>query len=195
MNLRLKLFIASIISSLILIVVFNYGLLNDTQTQINLPKHSVLKSRCACVTDKVEVNKFKDKYQITVEKNRSILLEYEIGVEAFKKLMLSCDLFSSLRRGFNQNIIGFSLFGKNKFYYDLLETNILAAKRHYPDWNIRVYHDDSIDKSEICKQQCLVDKKTNEMLNNLDYCNVNNVINENEIKYYNYMLPMAWRYF
>jgi hypothetical protein len=195
MNLRLKFFLGIIILSIILISIYNHDLRNESHNKINLPNHLILNSHCACVTDKVEVNRFKSDYQIKVKQNKSILLEYEISVEAFKLLTFSCDLYSSLRRGFNQNIISFSLFGSNKFYYSLLEANVKAAKRLYPDWVIRVYHDNSINRSEMCKHQCLTDKTNNILLNNIDYCNVNNLIYQNKVKYYDYMLPMVWRYF
>lgn len=193
MNLKVKFFVTIIAISIISTIIYlNYDLLSPDE-EFNFPKRFLLRSQCECISDLVIVNKFKDDYHITVERNdNTTILEYEIKIENFKKLTLACDLFKVLRRGPDQNIIGFSLFGQDQLYYDLLETNIKNAKTLYPNWTIRVYHDDSINNSIICKQQCLSNDK-DELLNNIDFCNVNKIIENNKIKSYNYMLPMTWR--
>ncbi len=182
MNLKVKAFLTILAIVCITIFILNNSLKNDLN-KINLTNYLVLKSKCECITEKVIINPFKDYYRIKIQQNNSILFEYEI--KDFKSLVLNCDLYKVLRRGPNQKIISFSLFGTDQFYYDLLITNIRNANKFYKDWSIRVYHDNSINKSIICKHECLN--------NNIDYCNVNNNIYKNTIIDYNYMLPMTWR--
>lgn len=96
-------------------------------------------------------------------------------------------------------VIGFSLFGKDRLYYDYLDANVYRAAELLPDWTIRVYHDNSIDKSVICEKQCLEHKTTkileNQYYDNIDFCDVEKIPHTFHNTWNGiYMLPMSWRW-
>lgn len=151
----------------------------------------LLKSDCKCRKELISVNKNdENNYLIGIGDRTS----YSIKTKDFNSLSLTCDLYSSLRRGPNQKVISFSLFGKDRFYYDFINMNIKIAKKLYPDWTMRVYHDDTIDKDIICEKQCLSDEKNN-VYDNIDFCNINQIPHDLvNIWSADYMLPMTWRW-
>lgn len=171
------------------IVVYVYFLNRKPDKKFHFLTDFVLKSKCECITDRVIVNKLKDNIQITIEaENKTILSQYQIKQDDFKNLVFACDLFKVLRRGPYQKIISFSLFGKEEMYYNLVEANVRNSRQLYHGWTVRVYHDDSIDTSIICQKECLNHES------NIDFCNVNNLIEKSNVKDFNYMLPMSWRW-
>ena len=201
-----RLFVAVVvISNLVLFVHYfneNDFTLYEAKSQ-ELPKSVVIQSKCECRKETVSINKMDQYVDITI-RNGKINLSYNISTTTFKSLNLACDLYKSLRRGPNQKIISFSLYGNNSFYYSLLETNIRMAQQHYPDWSIRIYHDDTIDKSIICRFECALEQRNqsdNQMVifhENVDFCNVNELPKkDNFLAMFfnaNYMLPMSWRW-
>ncbi len=73
-------------------------------------------------------------------------------------------------------------------------SNIESAKKFYPDWTIRIYHDDSIDHSIICDLECIKDEKE-DYLNNIDFCDVKKIPKTLDTSVdYSYMLRMVWRW-
>ncbi len=76
-------------------------------------------SECNCrKNDVVYVHKIKDSYQVTTTlKNLIYMAEKEELDE------LTCGTYETLRRGLNQKVIGYSLYGKNEFYYVKLKGN------------------------------------------------------------------------
>ncbi len=44
-------------------------------------------------------------------------------------------------------------------------------KKYYPDWLIRVYHDETILDSLKCKIECQIDENNN-LIDNSDFCNI-----------------------
>ncbi|CAF1126709.1 unnamed protein product [Brachionus calyciflorus] len=72
----------------------------------------------------------------------------------FNKHVLRCDLYNSLKRGPNQKVISFSLFGKSTRYYDFINEIVDKVKIFYPDHLVRIYDDGSLEKSFMCDLEC-----------------------------------------
>ena len=89
-----------------------------------------LKSDCECrKDDTIEIIK-NGTYSIVYLKTKTNRLDkkvIEISEAEFLKRSLTCDPYKVLRRGQHQKTIGFSLYGKNRFYYDKLK-NISNSK-------------------------------------------------------------------
>lgn len=111
---------------------------------------------------------------------------YEINSDS----NLSCDLYKSLRRGPNQKIVSYSLYGKNIFYYKLIMNLTRKIKKFYPDHVMRIYHDNSIDKSIICNIECSND--------HVEFCNIHKVPKSIEKRQHvldmKYVHSMMWRF-
>jgi hypothetical protein len=128
------------------------------------------------------------------EENNIKKFYYSLSNFEYENAKITCDRYSVLRRGRNQKVISYSLFGTNKFYYEKLKEITKEAKKVYPDWLIRIYYDYSIDKSIICDIEC-------ENYDNSDFCNINqlnrNLIDNNDesLLNANYIHKMMWRYF
>jgi hypothetical protein len=79
----------------------------------------------------------------------------------------TCGLQNLLKRGQKQKVMAYSLYGLDQRYYEKLKTISRQIKYFYPDWVMRVYHDDSIDQNIACEMQCSMHDS------NVDFCNVN----------------------
>ena len=116
---------------------------------------------------------------------------YKLSSEEFSDSIFTCELFSALRRGKKQKVISYSIFGNNSFYYSKLETIGKQVKEFYPDWSIRVYYDNSTEKSIICQNECSPE-------DNIDFCNVNSIklsLKEgSNCSDLSYILPRMWRF-
>jgi len=161
-----KIFISLLIfvSILVLVVFLNYNL---------SLKHHVLifRSDCECKKDiKIYViNQDKNGYEVKVEKSKKTIKTYFI--QNIDKLNLKCNIFNSLKRGKNQKVIGYSLYGKSKRYYNYLTNLTYLTQKLYPNWVMKVYHDDSILESVKCEIECLKDEDNN-LIDNTDFCDV-----------------------
>lgn len=70
-----------------------------------------------------------------------------------------------------------------------------SAKNLYPDWTIRIYHDETIDNSLICTMECATHENSELLMNNVDFCYVKNLPENLHEKFdASYMLPMTWRW-
>jgi hypothetical protein len=93
----------------------------------------------------------------------------------------------------NQKIIAYSLYGQNRLYYQYLTNITKLIKTLYPGWIIRIYHDNSIHKSFICKLECLP-------FSNVDFCDISQlplIKNSTLLKYKQEMSDlhsMMWRW-
>jgi hypothetical protein len=47
-------------------------------------------------------------------------------------------------------VISYSLFGSNQRYITPLIVNARTIKNYYPNWIIRVYHDDTVNTETLC---------------------------------------------
>ena len=109
--------IVVVISNLVLFVHYfneNDFTLYEAKSQ-ELPKLVEIQSKCECRKEIVSINKINQYVAINI-KNTKTNLSYIISTETFESLNLACDLYKSLRRGPNQKIISFSLYGNNSFY-------------------------------------------------------------------------------
>lgn len=124
----------------------------------------------------VELVTNRDRYSIRVvnKSKNSINYAYNITFEQANELSFTCDAYNVLKRGFKQKVISYSLFGTGRNYYDKLKSLAKQVEKFYPGWIIRVYYDQSIDKSIICQVECEKDEN-GELLDNADFCNVNKI--------------------
>jgi hypothetical protein len=101
---------------------------------------------------------------------------YQISQDRLQSSILTCDWYNSLRRGPNLKVISYSLYGRNRFYYNFIRDLVKIVKKYYPGWIVRIHYDSSIDESIICEIECL--KHLNEVtqieeyLDNTDFCNI-----------------------
>lgn len=91
-------------------------------------------------------------------------------------------------------MLSYSLYGKNRFYYDLIFELVKLAQKHYPDWIIRIHHDSSIDKSIICEVECLKNADGS-LVDKVDFCFIEELPYDTK-SYWNasYMHGMSWRW-
>jgi hypothetical protein len=134
---------------------------------------SILESECSCKKhEHIQVN-IKDNYYHVYMNNK---FKYSFNIN----LNLTCNFYSSLRRGMNQKIIAYSLYGQNRFYYQYLTNITKLVKTLYPGWIIRIYHDNTIK----CEIQCELNDDI------VDFCNVEKLPNRTV----NYIHKMMWRW-
>ena len=165
------------------------------------------RSSCDCRKDKyLVIHKYKAHSIIHTKNEQSKELTYLYGLtnKELADSVFTCDLYNSLRRGKSQKVISYSLYNKyNAFYYDKIKVNAQQMKKVYPEWRMRVYHDNSIDKSIICQIECQKDEK-GDYLDVADFCDISNVelkvdfLNETGSKSIlngDYIHAMVWRWF
>ena len=155
------------------LILFYQSLLNKLPVQTPVrekpQKIVVFSSECDC--------RINESY-IFIAKNASIQIKRSSDNNTlfsnldFKSLSLTCDLYNSFRRGNNTKVIGYSLYGRNPTYSNLLPVISKSLKAIYPDWLMRVYYDNSINPDLKCKLECLKDDK-GQLIDNIDFCNVN----------------------
>lgn len=217
------------ISFFLLLLLFEFNKMNKI-IMPKLPLHSkerpddtqksdsyetiVIKSRstCDCRKNKfLVIHKHKQYSVVHISSNDENTKElnylYSITNKELDEAVFTCDLFNSLRRGKAQKVISYSLYNKfTPFFYDKLKVNTIQMTKVYPEWRIRVYYDDSIDKSIICQIEC--QKNENGILMDVaDFCHIKNVElkfnaaslnNENEKNKYvfnaDYIHAMVWRW-
>ena len=80
-----------------------------------------------------------------------------------------------LTHGPNKKVMGFTLYGKNLGYSSLFDLIAQQAKILFPDWIIRIYYDDTIDKSVICNLECKYDTIYFCHVNKIPFNNANNI--------------------
>jgi len=79
----------------------------------------------------------------------------------------TCDLNHVFDHGPNVKVLSFSLYGQRIGYSYLLENIVNQARSLYKGWMIRIYYNNSINKTIICDLECKYD--------NVFFCNVNHV--------------------
>ncbi|CAF0827250.1 unnamed protein product [Brachionus calyciflorus] len=166
--------------SLIILLIFSYKH-NDNKNDIII---KVLRHDCDCFRDEfVDLLSNVNKEYFVSQNQKS----YSINP---KNLFLTCDLYRSLKRGPNQKIISYSLYGKDNRYYNLIPNLTQKVKEFFPDYVMRIYHDNSIDESIKCDLEC--------KNSHVEFCNINNLPlnSENFDKEFNlnYIHSMKWRF-
>ena len=120
----------------------------------------------------------------------------------FYSLNFTCNLYSVLRRGFNQRVVSYSLFGRNGRYTEKLKWLGVQINKLYPGWFMRVYHDNTIDPNLICETECWSKNQNHEMINldNSDFCNISDLnwnlknLLSNQTKNVSYVNAAKWRW-
>jgi hypothetical protein len=152
-----------------------------------------LKSDCnKCRNENILVEKLDTVYRVWTTKSNNKYYDFEIEKRNIESI--TCDLFNVFRRGPKQNIIGISLYGLDDRYYKSLKLIANQASHFYPEWTIRIYYDNSINKSIICDIECL--KNDDKLLDNVDFCYINNIPNGllSNTWSSSYMHNMKWRW-
>jgi hypothetical protein len=171
---------------------------NDELYSINISKqieelknlnHNV---KCDCRNESISVIKSNQNgYQVLITgRNPNTTKVYNFDLMN-TSMRFSCDLFKLLRRGVKQNVISYSLFGKDDIYFKYIKDIIIRAKILFPNWTVRFYHDGkTLHQASICKLECL--KSKDELLDNVDFCDISNLNYEHlDIKK---IIPQFWRW-
>lgn len=132
---------------------------------------------CSCRrNEKISVEQMSLKeYRVRLSNNRS----YEIDLNSARVFRVGCDLRKVLRRGLNQRIVSYSLFGDDESVINDKYTQHLThlaheIRNHFPDWSIRIYYDGRSHRRMpiVCALECLRDQWNN-YIDNVDFCDVN----------------------
>ena len=63
---------------------------------------------------------------------------------------------------------------KKKLYNEHLEEIVHQSMKYYPDWILRIYHNDSINIYTVCELECLKDGDGN-FIDKVDFCNIKKI--------------------
>jgi hypothetical protein len=172
--------------------------LKDTRN-VNIDGSQVFESshKCNCRSEKIYLNKKShDTFEVIATTDERTKLLYTLTDSQYENLRyVNCDLFNVLRRGPSQKVIGYSLYGSNRYYYESIANISKLNYNMYPGWVMRVHHDDTVDKSIICELECL--KNENGVYaDNIDFCQVTEIPFGASINQWNaaYMHAMSWRW-
>ena len=178
-----------------------FGIFLNSRTSI--PKNFSIsyKSICECKKDEIVHLKVNDEdvYSVYLSYNNKTDFLYNLTLDEVSNFNITCDLYNVLKRGKQQKVIGYSLYGTNLFYYNKLRDLTSTISKMYPGWTMRVYYDDSINKTIICEVECEKDE-FGELLDNADFCYANNIslkLNNANIEYKlngSYLHKMKWRW-
>ena len=184
----------------------NFLISNDLSKKVifdvNTLKTTYIENNCECKNSaKIAIIDFKNFTSIYL-KNESKAMKhlFDLSKNEMKNTIFTCGLYNSLRRGKAQKVISYSLYNKNTFYYDKLRDISKQLKTLYPGWIMRVYYDNSIDKSIICEIECQKDDN-GVLLDNADFCDINNIklqlnsLNNTNSLDASYIHAMIWRWF
>lgn len=101
-----------------------------------------------------------------------------------------CSQYSTFR-GFHQKIIAISMYGpkENTMFnmntsLNFLDELIIDMKKTYPNWILRIYHDNSIGEAMICPIECAHQ--------HVDFCNINALTSLGNLE--KTMPPKIWRF-
>jgi hypothetical protein len=136
-------------------------------------------------------------YQINLMENRERTAKrYNLSKDEFESSRLTCSLFDSLRRGPNQKVIAYSLYGNEKHFFEKLKQLASKISKEFPGWTMRVYYDDqTVDPSVICQIECAKREASDQYLDNADLCNINKIPYDLESTWSaGYMHGMMWRW-
>ena len=184
-NVRLILFSISIF---LLITIYHHNNIfsfeDNTPYIIYHSNATILNSKCKCReslelkrVEKSNMYKMQD-YLISFDNKSSNT--YEVISRGIQKSIhvnpkFSCGLYQNLKRGPNQKVISYSLYGNLTKYYSNLDEILSDSDKIYPGWNIRIYYDHEklYDKSIICHLEC--------KYAHVDFCNVNEIPYQGEV--------------
>jgi hypothetical protein len=139
----------------------------DSSAKNSTSNCMVLKPTCRCM-DFMQIvlchdnGKYVSYIQNLKSKIKSNLDQVELSKSRF-----TCGLYNLLKRGPNQKVVAYSLYGSHLRFYKKLKVISQQIKQFYPDWIVRIYYDNSIDIQLACKEQCLTYDS------NIDFCDIN----------------------
>ena len=118
--------------------------------------------------------------------------QYNLSIDELREYKVTCDLYNVLKRGKNQRVISYSLYGSNPKYTRNIGVIAKQIKEKYQNYSIRIYYDNSFPKRFLCKLECLYGDV-------IDFCNVDNFstnlnFEEHLEKNISYMHKMMWRF-
>ena len=180
-----------------LLLISTYLYFNNSTNIENFDRNHKFSSECDCRRNEniyVLNSRYSNSVDILLSSDNSSIV---YNLEKFESSVFSCDLYNVLRRGKDIKVIGFSLYGKNSFYYKHLKTISKSIQSMYPGWIMRVYHDDSINPNTKCELECLKDEN-NVLIDNTDFCNIQNMPLKgsfNKTWDAKYIHAMMWRWF
>ena len=157
---------------------------------------------CDCKKDKVILKKLNHN-QISVNlvnnQNQNIINSYVLNEkEEIENSIFTCNYYNTFKRGKNLKILSYSLYGKGDLFYYNFANLVRTAKKLHSDWILRVYYDDSIDLSIKCNIECLMNNQTNQLIDNVDFCNIKQIpiitTRNNATWDATYMHAMSWRW-
>lgn len=142
-----------------------------------------LKPYCSCsdnnefivVQKKIDSSKSKDSFYVLASliqldnksyQNNTKRLLLEESFEELKLEKVTCDLYNVLKRGKNQRVIAFSLYGTNRIYYERLELLLQQIRLKYKSYTARIYYDKTVNKTLRCYLEC-------KYRDFVDFCNIN----------------------
>lgn len=175
--------------------IFEHHNQNDIKLDpIKLNKH--LHSICPCRRERIRVSRIEVGTRLKIDvlgddtNSNSSLKSYEFDSD---RTNLACRAYETLRRGPKQKVISYSVYGNNSLYKRYLKLIAQTAKRLYPDWVVRFYHDGtSLTYRDVCELECLFDETSGKLLDNVDVCHVD------ELAYRNFdireIIPTFWRW-
>lgn len=212
MNTQKKFLVKFLAFVLLLILVFkfcnhdsnNFKLQTSEEKKIDVDyliktSYRLFKSECDCKKHNVVAIKKvqNDELLVYIIKNKKLVKSYKLTRKEFEESEYTCNHYSIFKHGRNQKIIGYALYGKGRLFYYNFVNLVKTAKKILPDWNLRVYYDDSIDHDIKCKIECIKDENSNDLIDNVDFCNINQlpVKNSFDEKWSgSYMHAMIWRW-
>lgn len=133
------------------------------------------------------------------EKNKRVV--FKGSLDELKREKVTCDVYNVLKRGKNQRVIAYSLYGTNKIYYEQLQLIIEQIRVKYKNFTVRIYYDKSVNETLRCYFECKYPDV-------VDFCDVNhfstNVSKQIGVEEYkntdivhddlSYMHKMMWRF-
>ena len=146
------------------------------------------------------VEEYNNYYNIKIVNNNETFVKLTYNMSKEDHDRVNCDLYNTLRRGKNQKVIGYSLYGKERRYYNLVLDNVELAEKRYPSWIVRIYYNESVLPNISCLVECHQNrKKNNSYYDNADFCNINKITNSiidlNDTWDANYTHAMSWRWY
>ena len=170
---RIKILILLNIFAAILVFFYIFNIIKDDEIAKAIPDEIILKSNCKCRLDVIRIKPY---------------------VRDFERPL--CDLYNVLRRGYGQKVISYSLYGSNPIYYSEIAYLSKLVSQYYPDWIIRIHYDKTLNKSIICEYECMKDELTGKYVDNIDFCNINEIPFGNPVETWDaqYMHSMKWRF-
>jgi hypothetical protein len=123
-----------------------------------------------------------------------IKTKFGIDEEKMNNSRFTCGLQSFLKRGPRQKVVAYSLYGDDERYYKKLLSIAKQINNFLPGWVMRIYHDNSMNKSYASHFLCSKD------IHHVDFCDVTQLhMSKNDFLYnktFNgaYLHGMKWRW-